>query len=86
MVYWIRFYVGKEQPCGMDYNGIINDLKTLRGVLNRIKKWQIRGNITKIEIYRNAGNNIYDDDNDVLVYSKEIPTSEEYFRNISEYL
>ena len=86
MVYWIRFYVGKEQPCGMDYNGIINDLKTLRGVLNRIKKWQIRGNITKIEIYRNAGNNIYDDDNDVLVYSKEIPTSEKYFRNISEYL
>lgn len=86
MVYWIRFYVGKEQPCGMDYNGIINDLKTLRGVLNRIKKWQIRGNITKIEIYRNAGNNIYDDDNDVLVYSKEIPSSEEYFRNISEYL
>lgn len=86
MVYWIRFYVGKEQPCGMDYNGIINDLKTLRGVLNRVKKWQIRGNITKIEIYRNAGNNIYDDDNDVLVYSKEIPTSEEYFRNISEYL
>lgn len=86
MVYWIRFYVGKEQPCGMDYNGIINDLKTLRGVLNRVKKWQIRGNITKIEIYRNAGNNIYDDDNDVLVYSKEIPSSEEYFRNISEYL
>lgn len=86
MVYWIRFYVGKEQPCGMDYNSIINDLKTLRGVLNRIKKWQIRGNITKIEIYRNAGNNIYDDDNDVLVYSKEIPSSEEYFRNISEYL
>lgn len=86
MVYWIRFYVGKEQPCGMDYNGIINDLKTLRGVLNRVKKWQIRGNISKIEIYRNAGNNIYDDDNDVLVYSKEIPTSEEYFRNISEYL
>lgn len=86
MVYWIRFYVGKEQPCGMDYNGIINDLKTLRGVLNRIKKWSVRGNITKIEIYRNAGNNIYDDDNDVLVYSKEIPSSEEYFRNISEYL
>lgn len=86
MVYWIRFYVGKEQPCGMDYNGIINDLKTLRGVLNRIKKWQIRGNISKIEIYRNAGNNIYDDDNDVLVYSKEIPTSEEYFRSIDKYL
>lgn len=86
MVYWIRFYVGKEQPCGMDYNGIINDLKTLRGVLNRIKKWSVRGNISKIEIYRNAGNNIYDDDNDVLVYSKEIPTSEEYFRSIDKYL
>lgn len=86
MVYWIRFYVGKEQPCGMDYNGIINDLKTLRGVLNRVKKWQIRGNINKIEIYRNASNNIYDNDNDVLVYSKEIPTSEEYFRSIDKYL
>lgn len=86
MVYWIKFYVGKLQPCGMDYNGIINDLKTLRGVLNRIKKWQIRGDITKIEIYRNAGNNIYDDDNDILVYSKEIPSSEEYFRSIDKYL
>ena len=86
MVYWIRFYVGELQPCGMDYNGIINDLKTLRGVLNRIKKWQIKGDITKIEIYRNAGNNIYDNDNDVLVYSKEIPTSKEYFRSIEKYL
>lgn len=86
MVYWIRFYVGELQPCGMDYNGIINDLKTLKGVINRIKKWSVRGNITKVEIYRNNGHNIYDNDNDVLVYSKEIPTSTEYFRNIGEYL
>lgn len=86
MVWWIRFYVEDEQPCGMDYNGIINDLKTLKGVLNRIKKWSVRGNITKIEIYRNNGHNIYDNDNDVLVYSKEIPTSTEYFRSIDKYL
>lgn len=86
MVYWIKFYVGELQPCGMDYNDIIKDLKTLRGVLNRIKKWSVRGNISKIEIYRNNGNNIYDNDNDVLVYSKEIPTSKEYFRSIEKYL
>lgn len=86
MVWWIKFYVGDEQPCGMDYNDIIKDLKTLRGVLNRIKKWNVRGNITKIEIYRNNGNNIYDNDNDVLVYSKEIPASTEFFRNIDQYL
>ena len=85
MVWWIRFYVGEEQPCGIDYNMIINDLKTLRGVLNRMKKWSIRGNITKVEIYRNNGHNIYDD-NDILVYSKEIPTSKEYFRSIAKYL
>lgn len=86
MVWWIRFYVGELQPAGMDYNDIIKDLKTLRGVLNRVKKWSVRGNITKIEIYRNNGNNIYDNDNDVLVYSKEIPTSKEYFRSIEKYL
>lgn len=86
MVWWVRFYVGKEQPCGMDYNMIINDLKTLRGVLNRMKKWSIRGNITKVEIYRNNGHNIYDDNNDVLVYSKDIPASDEYFRTIDKYL
>lgn len=84
MVWWIKFYVGELQPCGMDYNGIINDLKTLRGVLNRVKKWQIKGDITKIEIYRNTSNNMYD--NDVLVYSKEIPASKEYFRSIDKYL
>ena len=86
MVYWIRFYVGKEQPCGMDYNDIIKDLKTLKGVINRIKKWKIRGNITKVEIYRNTSNNIYDNENDVLVYSQEIPESNEYFRSIDKYL
>lgn len=86
MVYWVRFYVGELQPCGMDYNGIINDLKTLKGVINRIKKWSVRGDVTKVEIYRNNGHNIYDNDNDVLVYSKEIPTSTEYFRNIDKYL
>lgn len=86
MVYWVRFYVGELQPCGMDYNGIINDLKTLKGVINRIKKWSVRGDVTKVEIYRNNGHNIYDNDNDVLVYSKEIPTSTEYFRSIDQYL
>lgn len=86
MVWWIRFYVGNEQPAGMDYNDIIKDLKTLKGVLNRIKKWSVRGNITKIEIYRNNGNNIYDNDNDILVYEKEIPASNEYFRSIDKYL
>lgn len=86
MVYWIRFYVNELQPCGMDYNMIINDLKTLKGVINRIKKWSVRGDITKVEIYRNTSNNIYDNENDVLVYSQEIPESNEYFRSIDKYL
>ena len=29
---------------------------------------------------------MYDNDNDVLVYSKEIPASKEYFRSIDKYL
>ena len=36
MVWWIKFYVGELQPAGMDYNDIIKDLKTLRGVLEVI--------------------------------------------------
>lgn len=39
-------------PCGSDYGIIISDLKTLRGVKNRIAKKWWRKNVEFIEIYK----------------------------------
>ena len=39
-------------PCGSDYNIVISDLKTLRGVKNRIAKKWWRKNVEFIEIYK----------------------------------
>ena len=38
-------------PCGSSYSYIIRDLKTLRGVKNRIKKYPIDSNTKEIRIY-----------------------------------
>lgn len=42
-------------PCGSDYGIIIHDLKTYRGVINRISKYKWRNNVKRIDIYRLVG-------------------------------
>lgn len=42
---------GLYNPCGSSYSYIIRDLKTLRGVKNRIKKYPIDSNTKEIRIY-----------------------------------
>lgn len=39
-------------PCGSDYTAILQDLKTVRGVKNRIKNWQWRKNVIELHIVR----------------------------------
>lgn len=72
------------QPCGMDYDMISEqELKTLRGMVNRIKKWSIRGDVSRIEVYEYR--HLFDDDTYTLVWEKEIPTSKKFSRSIEEY-
>lgn len=51
--------------CGTDYTTIIKDLKTLRGVKNRLKNFYIPKNVKKIKIYKSS--NIYNKDNYTLL-------------------
>ena len=87
MKYYVKMYRkqsnGIYNPCGMDYNDII-DLKTLRGVLNRIKNWSIPADVVKLEIYTFW--DVYNDDSYKLVYSLNIPKEEGYYKNIEKYL
>ena len=87
MRYYVKMYReqsnGIYNPCGMDYNHIV-DLKTLRGVLNRIKEWSIPGDVIKLEIYTFW--DVYRDDSYKLVYTLNIPKEEGYYKNIAKYL
>ena len=40
-----------ENPCGTEYCVIIHDLKTLRGVRNRLRKFHWNKDIVEIRIY-----------------------------------
>lgn len=91
MKYYVKMYRkqsnGKSEgiynPCGVDYNVIIN-LKTLKGVLNRIKKWNIPVDVIKLEIYTFW--DVYKDNSYKLVYDLDIPEEEGYYKNIAKYL
>ena len=48
-------------PCGSSHSNVIADLKTLRGVINRVNKWYIQENVKKIEICNY--------DNDQILYT-----------------
>ena len=73
-----------SQPCDMDYNMISEgELKTLRGMINRVKKWTIRGDVARIEIYEYR--ELFDDDTFTLVWSKEIAYSSHHWKTIEEY-
>ena len=82
--WYVKMYVNNYNPCGMDYNYITKDLKTLRGLKNRMKNWSIPGKVDKIEIYNFT--NVYDENTYRLIDNIEIPTSDKYFRTIEEYL
>ena len=41
-------------PCGCDYTRIIRDLKTFRGVKNRIKNWSWPDDTVELYVYSNV--------------------------------
>ena len=82
--WYVKMYVNNFNPCGMDYNYITKDLKTLKGLKNRMKNWSIPGKVNKIEIYNFT--NVYDENTYKLIDNIEIPTSNKCFRNIEKYL
>ena len=59
---------GVYHPCGTDYAMIYDDLKTLRGVLNRMKKWSWKHEkeIVGVKIYTYT--DLYEDDTYELQY------------------
>ena len=61
---------GVWHPCGTEYTMIYDDLKTLRGVLNRMKKWDWRSEkeIVGVKIYNYW--RLYDDDTYTLVFAE----------------
>ena len=74
-----------KNPCGSDYTFIETGLKTLRGVKNRMKKWEhVRGDVVKIEIYTYL--DFYRDDTFRLIDTIEIPKSNKFSRSIAEYI
>lgn len=59
---------GKEyNPCGSDYGIIYRDLKTVKGVYNRIKNSKWRKDVIRVDIYR--GHALYDNDSFIKMYS-----------------
>ena len=46
-------------PCGSEYSIIVRDLKTLRGVKNRLKNYRIPPNVVQLNVY--SYTNIYDE-------------------------
>ena len=56
MKFMVKLFLENEKgelynPCGTSHTFIIRDLKTLRGVKNRIKKYPINKNTKEIRIY-----------------------------------
>ena len=52
-------------PCGCDYTRIIHDLKTIKGVKNRIKNWKWQKDV--VEVYICSSANPTNDDCDKLI-------------------
>ena len=70
--FYIKMYNSKGyNPCGTTYNYICkNELKTTRGMINRINRgyYHIPKDTTKIEVFEYT--NVYKEDTYKLVYSK----------------
>ena len=62
-MFYIECMVEEDQilynPCGSEYSIIIRDLKTLRGVKNRLKNYRIMPDVVQLNIY--SCSNIYDE-------------------------
>ena len=58
MIHVVEFMIVRKgykdlyNPCGSDYTVIIRDLKTLKGIKNRIKNYMIPKDVVQIRIYR----------------------------------
>jgi len=84
-MYEIR-YIEKDDyyPFGSDYTVFIKDLKTIRGVINRLKNYKyIPKNCVKIQIFTYNRKYIYDEDKKLKVlelYKNQIPYSLLYIK------
>ncbi len=71
-------------PCGTDYSMIYEDLKTLNGVINRIKKWypitKLNQEVVSIKIYNYT--NFFNKDTHILIF--EASKNDYIFKNIVE--
>lgn len=58
----VEFMVNRHgkmvNPCGSDYTAIMKDLKTVRGVKNRLLSYSMPKDVVKVDIYSCA--NVYD--------------------------
>ena len=68
MSYFVKFYhVDGENPCGSNWNHIITDLKTVRGVSNRVKNYPKPNGYSHYEIYRYT--NLFNENTFTLIAS-----------------
>jgi hypothetical protein len=65
-------FINKQgrHPCGSDWTTIIHDLKTIRGVKNRVKSGWIHKDAVKANIY--TAFNVYNRDSYKLVSVEEV--------------
>ena len=53
MSYYVKFFnANGENPCGSSWNHIVSDLKTVKGVSNRVKNYPKPNGYSHYEIYR----------------------------------
>lgn len=69
-------------PLGSDYCQIIHDLKTLRGVLNRIRKWRWAEGVIEIRIY--SVRNVFDRESYVLEHIKVLKGNKTSIQRLTE--
>ena len=69
-------------PLGSDYCQIIHDLKTLRGVLNRIRKWRWAEDVVEVRIY--SATNVFDRETYNLQYIKPLKGNKTSIQKLTE--
>lgn len=69
-------------PLGTDYCVVISDLKTLRGVLNRITKWVWPKSVVEIRIY--SVRNVFDRETYVLEHIKVLKGNKTSIQRLTE--
>ena len=68
MSYYVKFFnANGENYCGSSWNHIVGDLKTVKGVSNRVKNYPKPNGYSHYEIYRYT--NLFDENTFTLVAS-----------------